>query len=170
MRDEIAAFVDRYRDAAMITPSRGRYGPHGPRRARGGRRPDQNRRVPRSGAYPQSSRDNRCSLFVFGPHPWWLGLESEVSIVEGPDAAQELVRLLRARHAETTPPGMVMAHDDAIMGDRLYREADYIEHARKERLIALRLHRPAGLRQLSVGPRTARLQAVEQLGHRPHDP
>jgi hypothetical protein len=46
-----------------------------------------------------------------------------------------MVRLLRARHAQTTPPGMVMAHDDSIMGDRLYSEADYIEHAQKERLI-----------------------------------
>src|SRR5262245_13459841 len=30
-------------------------------------------------------RDPRCSLFVFGPHPHWLGLETKATILDGPD-------------------------------------------------------------------------------------
>jgi hypothetical protein len=79
-------------------------------------------------------RDPRCSLFVFGPHPWWLGLETKVAILDDADAPDELIRLLRIRHVDATPPGMVMAHDDSILSDRLYTEAEFLEHAREERL------------------------------------
>jgi len=78
-------------------------------------------------------RDPRCSLFVFGPHPWWLGLETEGAMLDGPGAAEHLVRLMRARHP-ATPPGMVMAHDDALGRDRLYREDDYVQHAHDHEL------------------------------------
>jgi hypothetical protein len=37
-------------------------------------------------------RDPRCSLFVFGPHPDWAGLETEVTMLDGPDAAYHHVR------------------------------------------------------------------------------
>ncbi len=133
--DEITAFVERYSDAAMIT-LRKDGAAHMARvelglvdgRIRTAGSPDlvrtQNLR-----------RDHRCSLFVFGPHPWWLGMETEVTILEGTDAGIELIRLMRARHADATPPGMVMAHDDALVGDRLYTEAEYLEHAREAQLI-----------------------------------
>ncbi|ADP82386.1 pyridoxamine 5'-phosphate oxidase family protein [Pseudofrankia inefficax] len=81
-------------------------------------------------------RDPRCSLFVFGAHPHWLGLETTASIIDGPDAPGILVRLLRARHGDATPPGTVLAHDDQLGHDRPWPEADYLEHAHAHRLLA----------------------------------
>ncbi len=81
-------------------------------------------------------RDPRCSLFVFGPHPHWLGLETYATIHDGPDAPSLLVRLLRARHGDVTPPGTVLAHDDRLGRDRPWPEADYLEHAREQGLLA----------------------------------
>jgi hypothetical protein len=74
-------------------------------------------------------RDPRCSLFVFGPHPAWMGLETDVLIIEG-DVSQELVRLMRARHRDAAPPGKVVAHDDELGHDRLYDENEYVESVR----------------------------------------
>ena len=79
-------------------------------------------------------RDPRCSLFVFADHPWWLGLETKVSILDGPEAPFELMHMLRARHPQT-PLGMVTAHDDALERDRLYTESEYVEHARQRELL-----------------------------------
>ena len=80
-------------------------------------------------------RDPRCSLFVFGPHPVWAGLETEVTILDGPDAPFQLIRLLQARHSGAAPAGHVLGHDDALGHDRLYREDEYVEHARAQRLL-----------------------------------
>jgi hypothetical protein len=80
-------------------------------------------------------RDSRCSLFVFGPHPWWMALETEVTILDGPNAPDMLIRLMRARHGVTTAPGMVMAHDDSIAGDRAYSNDEYINHVRNHQLM-----------------------------------
>ena len=71
---------------------------------------------------------------MFADHPWWLGLEAEVTIVDGPEAPAELMTLLRARHPQT-PPGMVTAHDDALERDRLYAETEYVEQARRHELL-----------------------------------
>jgi hypothetical protein len=77
-------------------------------------------------------RDRRCSLFVFGPHPVWLGLETEVTILDGPDSPAHHVRLMRARHKDAAPAGMILGHDDALGQDRAYSEDEYLEHVRAE--------------------------------------
>ena len=42
-------------------------------------------------------RDPRCTLFVMGGNPWeWLGLETTVTILDGPDAAELNLQLYRA--------------------------------------------------------------------------
>lgn len=61
-------------------------------------------------------RDPRCSLFVFGPHPLWLGLETEATIVEG-EVGDDLIRLLRAATASTlaAPCWPTTTSSDAIV-------------------------------------------------------
>jgi hypothetical protein len=136
MDDTILAFADRHPDAAMITL-----------------RPDGSAHMARievavvdgrlwSSGSPalvrtrNLRRDPRCSLFLFGPHPYWLGLEAEVTLIEGPAAPDLHGRLMLARHKDRTPEGMVWGHDDAIGGDRLYALDEYVEHIRvAERLI-----------------------------------
>jgi Pyridoxamine 5'-phosphate oxidase len=77
-------------------------------------------------------RDPRCSLFVFGPHPHWLGLETEATMLDGPDAPEQLVQLMRARHKDAAPPGMVLAHDDQLGHDRPYEVHELIEQVRRD--------------------------------------
>jgi Pyridoxamine 5'-phosphate oxidase len=79
-------------------------------------------------------RDPRCSLFVFGPHPVWIGLETEVRILDG-DVSESLVRLMRARHREAAPPGKVLAHDEELGRDRLYDEDEYVELVRTDAIL-----------------------------------
>jgi hypothetical protein len=40
-------------------------------------------------------RDARCTLFVFDPAFAWLALETTVTILDGPDAPQQSLRLFR---------------------------------------------------------------------------
>ena len=79
-------------------------------------------------------RDARCSLFVFGPHPHWLGLETEVAVLDGPEAPDLLFELMVARHKDAAPPGMVLAHDDRLGHDRPYSREELIEQLKRERL------------------------------------
>ncbi len=79
-------------------------------------------------------RDPRCSLFVFGPHPHWLGLETEVTILDGPEAPGLIVDLMAARHKDAAPPGMVLAHDDELGRDRPYTREELMAHAGQEGL------------------------------------
>ena len=72
-------------------------------------------------------RDPRSSLFVFGPHPHWAGLETTVTLLEGAGAAPLLASLMRARHPGKAPEGMVFAHDDLQGGDRVFSEEEYAE-------------------------------------------
>lgn len=78
-------------------------------------------------------RDPRCSLFVFGPHPNWVGLETEVTMLDGPDAPDRHVRLMRERHKDSTPAGKIIAHDDQLGHDRAYSHDEYIERIRAEK-------------------------------------
>jgi hypothetical protein len=77
--------------------------------------------------------DPRCSLFVFGPHPVWVGLETKVSLLKGPQAGELHVKLMRARHGDASPQGMVLGHDDELGEDRLYTEEEYLSHIATDR-------------------------------------
>ena len=48
-------------------------------------------------------RDPRCTLFVFDPAFTWLGLETQVRILDGPDAPELNLRLFR--HVQGRPQG-----------------------------------------------------------------
>jgi hypothetical protein len=132
MDDRLTAFIDSYPDAAMIT-----------------HRADGSSHVVRievavvdgclwsSGAPDllrtrHLRRDSRCSLFVFGPHPKWVGLETDVTMLEGPESPQRHIRLMQARHGESNPDGMVLGHDDELGYDRPYPVDEYAEHVRAE--------------------------------------
>jgi hypothetical protein len=48
--------------------------------------------------------DPRCTLFVFEPTFAWLALETTVTILDGPDAARQSVRLFREMQGKPTGP------------------------------------------------------------------
>lgn len=73
-------------------------------------------------------RDPRCTLFVFGPAPLWLGVDAVAHILDGPDAAEHCIALMQARHGRSTDTG-VIAHDDRLEADRRYELDEYREHA-----------------------------------------
>ena len=58
-------------------------------------------------------RDPRCTLFVIGGNPWeWLGLETTVTILDGPDAAELNLRLYRELRGD---PDDVQEYLDAMV-------------------------------------------------------
>ncbi|MFZ0665962.1 MAG: pyridoxamine 5'-phosphate oxidase family protein [Acidimicrobiales bacterium] len=136
MDSRIAQFVERHPDAAMIT-LRGDGSSHMARIELA----VVDGRLWSSGAEDlvrtRNLRcDRRCSLFVFGPHPDWVGLETEVNLLDGVDSPQLHVKLMNERHKGLAPEGMVMGHDDRIGGDRLYSMDEYTRHiACEKRLI-----------------------------------
>jgi hypothetical protein len=124
--EQVAAFVHRYPDAAMIT-LRQDGSAHMARVELG----IVDGRIRSSGSPSlvrtrHLRRDPRCSLFVFGPHPRWLGLETLATILDGPEAPQLLIGLMQARYRDRTPPGMVLGHDDELQQERLYSEDQYV--------------------------------------------
>lgn len=78
-------------------------------------------------------RDPRSSLFVFGPHPHWLGLETDVALLEGDQSAALHIELMRARHGTDASDGMIIAHDSALDRDRRFTEDEYVAHIRADR-------------------------------------
>jgi PPOX class probable F420-dependent enzyme len=132
MDDQLKDFIDRYPDAAMITLRKDGT-PHmarievavvdGRLWSSGSRTLVRTRNL---------RRDPRCSLFVFGPHPHWVGLETEVTMLDGPDTPDLHVRLMQARHKHSAPDGMIIGHDTALGRDRAYSHDEYVEHIRDE--------------------------------------
>jgi hypothetical protein len=57
-------------------------------------------------------RDPRCSLFVFDPGFAWLTLETEVTILDGPEAPQQNLRLFR--HMQSRPTGPLSWFDGEL--------------------------------------------------------
>jgi PPOX class probable F420-dependent enzyme len=50
-------------------------------------------------------RDPRCTVFVFDPQGFsWLTLETTVSLIDGPDAAAQNLRLFRVMQGRPTGP------------------------------------------------------------------
>lgn len=78
-------------------------------------------------------RAARCTLFVFGPPPLWLGVDAVATILDGPDAAECCIELSRARHGDRGGSG-ILAHDDHLERDRYYELDEYRERVRTHRL------------------------------------
>jgi uncharacterized pyridoxamine 5'-phosphate oxidase family protein len=49
-------------------------------------------------------RDPRCTLYVYDPAASWVALESNVTILEGPDAPELSLRLFRLMQGKPTGP------------------------------------------------------------------
>lgn len=61
-------------------------------------------------------RDSRSTLFVFSDDPWrWLGLETKVTILDGPDAPQLNLALYRELAGE---PEDVQEYLDAMVAEQ----------------------------------------------------
>jgi hypothetical protein len=130
--DRLRAFIERHPDAAMITCR-----PDGTAHMARIELGVVDGRIQSSGAPSlvrnrHVRRDPRCSLFVFGPHPDWVGLETEVTVLDGDDAPERLVALMQARHGDAAPPGSVLGHDETLGRDRLYPVDEYIRSVREE--------------------------------------
>lgn len=69
-------------------------------------------------------RDPRCTLFVFDPVYSYLSLETTVTILEGPDAAERNLRYFRQLQSKPTGPL-------TWMGEELDEEA-FLERMRQE--------------------------------------
>jgi hypothetical protein len=63
-------------------------------------------------------RDPRCTLFVYDTGYAWLALETSVTILDGPDAAERSLRLFRVMQDRRTGPlswfGGEVAEDDFL--------------------------------------------------------
>jgi Pyridoxamine 5'-phosphate oxidase len=132
MNEQVRSFLERHPDTAMVTT-----------------RPDGRQHVARievalvgerlrSSGSAQLVRtkhlrsDPRCTLFVFAapPDPRWMGLDTVVSLIEGPESPRLHVELMRARHRDLAPEGKVLGHDDSLGRDRLFSEHEFAEHIR----------------------------------------
>jgi hypothetical protein len=73
-------------------------------------------------------RDPRCTLVVFGGTYGWLTLESTVTLLDGPDAADLSVRLFRV--AQKRPRGPLVwlgtEHDEGAFRERMVEEGRLI--------------------------------------------
>ncbi|MDR3660465.1 MAG: pyridoxamine 5'-phosphate oxidase family protein [Mycobacterium sp.] len=130
--DELA-FITRCPDAAMISV-RADGSPHAARVELGivaGRiRTSGSPKLVRTA---NVSRDPRCTLFVFGPPPLWLGIDAIANILDGPDAVDHGIDLMLARHGRHGSRGL-LAHDDELGADRHYELDEYRDHARAQNL------------------------------------
>ena len=109
MDERVAAFIDQNPGAAMVT-----LRPDGtPNTARVGVAVVDGK-IWSSGTQTRVRtkhlrRDPRSNLFVFdtSPDSRWLGLESEVTMLEGPDVPELSFRLMRKMQKERAPEGKV---------------------------------------------------------------
>ena len=110
MDERVAAFIDQNSSAAMVT-LRADGTPHTARVGVG----VVDGKLWCSGTQSRLRtghlrRDPRSSLFVFATSadPKWLGLETEVTILDGPDAPELNLRLMRQMQKDRAPEGKVV--------------------------------------------------------------
>jgi PPOX class probable F420-dependent enzyme len=129
MDERVAAFIDQHSSAAMVT-LRADGTPH---TARVGVAVVDGR-IWSSGTESRVRtrhlrRDPRASLFVFDTSPpgaQWLGLETEVTILDGPDAPELNFRLMRQMQTGRAPEGKVVWFGGMIS------EEDFLAQMREE--------------------------------------
>jgi PPOX class probable F420-dependent enzyme len=81
-------------------------------------------------------RDPRCHLFVFdtSPNPKWLGLDTEVTILDGPDAPELNLRLMQTMQKGRAPEGMVAWFGGVLSED------EFLKTMRDERRLVYEFH------------------------------
>ena len=136
MDERVAAFIDQNSSAAMVT-LRADGTPHS---ARVGVAVVDDK-IWSSGTQTRLRtrhlrRDPRSSLFVFdtSPDPKWLGLETEVTILEGPDVPELSFRLMRKMQKDRAPEGMV-----GWFSGMLTKE-EFLETMREEQRLIYEFH------------------------------
>jgi hypothetical protein len=136
MDERVAAFVDQHPSAAMVTLRVGGTS-HTARVGVG----IVDGRIWSSGTQSRVRtrhlrRDPRSSLFVFDTSPGaqWLGLETEVTILDGPDAPELNLRLMRQMQKDRAPEGKV-----AWFGGMLSNE-EFLAKMREEQRLVYEFH------------------------------
>lgn len=129
MDERVAAFIDQHSSAAMGT-LRADGTPHVVRVGVG----VVDGRIWSSGTQSRLRtrhlrRDPRSTLFVFDTSPGaqWLGLETEVTILDGPDAPELNFRLMRQMQKGRAPEGKVVWFGGMIS------EEEFLAQMREER-------------------------------------
>ena len=124
MDERVAAFIDQNPGAAMVT-LRADGTPHTARVGVG----IIDGRIWSSGTQTRLRtrhlrRDPRCSLFVFATSadPKWLGLETEVTLLDGPDAPQLNLRLMRQMQKDRALEGKVAWFNGMISEEEFLAE------------------------------------------------
>jgi PPOX class probable F420-dependent enzyme len=81
-------------------------------------------------------RDPRSNLFVFdtSPDAKWLGLEAEVTILEGPDVPELSFRLMRKMQKDRAPEGMVGWFSGMLSKD------EFLDTMREEQRLIYEFH------------------------------
>jgi len=132
MDERVAAFIDQHPSAAMVT-LRADGTPHTARVGVG----LVDGSIWSSGTQSRVRtrhlrRDPRSSLFVFDTSPGaqWLGLEAEVTILDGPDAPELNLRLMRQMQKDRAPEGKV-----AWFGGMISEEEFLAQMREEQRLV-----------------------------------
>jgi len=136
MDERVAAFVDQHSSAAMVT-LRADGTPHTARVGVG----LVDGKIWSSGTQSRLRtrhlrRDPRSSLFVFDTSPGaqWLGLETEVTILDGPDAPELNFRLMREMQKGRAPEGKVVWFGGMIS------EEEFLAQMREEQRLVYEFH------------------------------
>jgi hypothetical protein len=83
-------------------------------------------------------RDPRCTLFVFDAESAWRGLETTVTILDGPEAAQQNLRLFREMFDNPSGPINWFGRD--------FSDEEFIQAMIEERLVyEFEVHRSYGI-------------------------
>ena len=132
----MAAFIDQHSSAAMVT-LRSDGTPHTARVGVG----VVDGKIWSSGTQSRVRtrhlrRDPRSTLLVFDTSPGaqWLGLETEVTILEGPDAPELNFRLMRQMQKGRAPEGKVVWFGGMIS------EEEFLAQMREEQRLVYEFH------------------------------
>jgi PPOX class probable F420-dependent enzyme len=136
MDERVAAFIDQHSSAAMVT-LRANGTPHMARVGVG----VVDGKIWSSGTRSRLRtrhlrRDPHASLFVFDTSPGaqWLGLETEVTILDGPDAPDLNFRLMRQMQKGRAPEGKVVWFGGMIS------EEEFLAQMREEQRLVYEFH------------------------------
>jgi len=136
MDERVAAFIDQNPSAAMVT-LRADGRPHTARVGVG----VVDGKIWSSGTQSRLRtghlrRDPRSSLFVFATSadPKWLGLETEVTILDGPDAPQINLRLMRQMQKDRAP------EDKVAWFGRMLSEEEFLAKMLEDQRLVYEFH------------------------------
>jgi hypothetical protein len=104
-------------------------------RCRSGRRSALEQRQAEPRSHPAVRRDPRCTLYVHATSPAWRGLETTVTLLDGPDAPELNLRLFRVMQGRPAGPLWWYGHelDETAFVDQMRAERRLVYEFEVER-------------------------------------